>query len=111
MTSDSGVYGTPYANISGADYSGEQQFSDTSLSSFSCPCPTHSTISTLGYSPCSVYNYMSPRECDAYIHVALIQAFSDLLERVDLPLFSNFCFAPFPFEEDRVSSVVKIWPP
>ena len=99
---------TTTSNISGVDYSGQQPFTDTSFPLSSCPCPRTLTVSTLGYSPCSVYNYISPRDCDAYIRVALVQAFSDLLGRVDLPLFSNYCFAPISFEEDRVSSVVKI---
>ena len=99
---------TTNANIGGAGYSGEQSLTESSFPLSSCPCHSTLTISTLGYSPCSVYNYISPRECDAYIRVALVQAFSDLLKRVDLPLFSNRCFRPYLFEEDRVSSVVKM---
>ena len=69
-----------------------------------CPCSLNTEIAILGYSPCSFHNFISPRECDAYIHVALRQAFSSgLLGRVDLPLFSNNCFSLFPFNENEVS--------
>ena len=69
-----------------------------------CPCSLNTEIAILGYSPCSIHNFISPRECDAYIQVALRHAFSSgLLERVDLPLFSNNCFSPIPFNENEVS--------
>ena len=91
------------------DYSGEQPTTTTTTSPrsntpFSCPCSGFIIVSILGYSPCSFYDLLSPRECDAFIQVALGRAlFSGLLRRDDLPLFSNNCFAPFLFNEDKVS--------
>ena len=100
--SGSGVF---TSTNSGDYYSGEQPTTTTTTSSttpYSCPCKTPH-ISILGYSPCSIHNFISPRECDAYIQVALRHAFVSLLYKVDLPLFSNYCFFPFPFTEDQVS--------
>ena len=68
-----------------------------------CPCPLNTAIPVLGYSPCLIHNFISPRKCDAYIQVALQNAFASLIERDDLRLFSNYCFFPFPFNENKVS--------
>ena len=100
---------------SSGDYSGsgEQPTAPTSpdftalppfTTPFSCPCLLHTVISILGYSPCSIHNFISPRECDAYVHVALQQGVFSVIKRVDLPLFNNYCFFLFPFNEDQVSS-------
>ena len=69
---------------------------------FSCPCSLDMVIAILGYSPCSIHNFISPRECDAFVQVALRKAFLSLLDKVDLHLFNNYCFFPFPFNEDQV---------
>ena len=69
----------------------------------SCPCSPFTVVSLLGYSPCSFLDYVSPRECDVFIQVALRLAFSSLFSKVELPLFNNYCFFPFPFNEDEVS--------
>lgn len=100
---------------SSGDYSGsgEQPTTPTSpditalppfTTPFSCPCSLYMIISILGYSPCSIHSYISPRECDAYVHVALLQGVFGVIKRVDLPLFNNYCFFLFPFNEDQVSS-------
>ena len=69
-----------------------------------CPCPLNTAIPVLGYSPCLIHDFISPRECDAYIQVALQNAFfASLRERNDLRLFSNNCFFPFAFNENKVS--------
>ena len=62
----------------------------------------------MGYSPCSPFKFLSPRECDAYVQVALRKALSSLISKIDLPLFNNFCFPLFPFNEDEVSSFNQI---
>ena len=93
------------ANNSGVSSGQPTALSSGSGNSFPyCPCPLNTAIAILGYSPCSIHNFISPRECDAFIQVALQHAFySGLLGRVDLPLFSNNCFSPIPFNENEVS--------
>ena len=77
-------------------------------SSSYCPCSLNTEIPILGYSPCLIHNFISPRECDAFIQVALRHAFfSGLLGRDDLPLFSNNCFSPIPFNENEVSTFIQ----
>ena len=104
--SGSGVF---TSTNSGDYYSGEQPTTTTttlppSSTPFSCPCKTAHIISILGYSPCSIHNYISPRDCDAYIYIALRHAFfNNLLFKVDLPLFYYNCFWLFPFNEIEVS--------
>ena len=83
----------------------KQNTSSSSGSSPYCPCPLNTEIPILGYSPCSIFNYISPRECDVFIQVALRQSFvADILWRDDLPLYSNKCFSLFPFNENEVST-------
>ena len=91
---------------SSGDYSGEQSTttSPPSPTPFSCPCTFFPPIVTIiGYSPCSFLDFLSPRECDVFIQVALRRAFSSLFSKVELPLFNNYCFWPFPFNDDKVS--------
>ena len=96
------------STTSSGDYSGEQSSTITTTSPpsrtpFSCPCSLHTVVSIVGYSPCGRDKYLSPRECDPFIQVALRRAFSSLFSKVELPLFNNYCFWPFPFNEDEVS--------
>ena len=108
-------FGVSNSTNSSGDYSGsgEQPATPTSpdftdlphfTTSFPCPCSLYTVISILGYSPCSIHNYISPRECDAYVHVALLQGVFGVIKRVDLPFFNNYCFFLFPFNEAHVSS-------
>ena len=110
-------FGVSTSTNSSDDYSGEQPTTPTSpdytvlppfTTSLSCPCSSFLIISILGYSPCSSLKLLSPRECDAYVQVALRKALSSLSSKVDLPLFNNDCFFLFPFNEDQVSTFNQI---